>query len=231
MFKPAIFIAVIATISISTFLADENLKSSSQCINGDCYVSVSSSVTSLVIGGLLAIFAMFFPRIEQEAEPNLTVEVWRRLGAFYIDSATVLVITSPYMNIPILIAEANHSSGFAWNFERDFARPEDTIFLIPTIFGPFAFLYLYFYLYTKAEKQTLGQYSMSYKVCRLEGAEPKYALRVVYSYIGLCIWPYSVIMALRKPDYECWWDSSSNTQVLRVKAVNKTLQPTASGSG
>ena len=161
------------------------------------------------------------------------VGLWRRFGAFFLDFMAVLVVISPFMAIPTLLVEANITGNFQWAFERDFARPTDTQYILPSVISVFLVMYLYFYFYAKYNKQTLGQYVLNYKIIPIdeESMIPQYGLRVFFSYIGLCTWPVSVFLALRKNNKACWWDTTTNTKVIRVIAVNKAHQPTQNPRG
>jgi hypothetical protein len=91
------------------------------------------------------------------------------------------------------------------------------LYVLPAAFGVFLLLFFYFYLHLRVNRQTAGQYVLGYRVTAAEGtAKPNYGTRVVLSFMGLCMWPISLILALRKPSKAFWWDSATNSRVVRV---------------
>ncbi|MCV6623852.1 MAG: RDD family protein [Cellvibrionaceae bacterium] len=189
---------------------------SSQCVNSNCVVTASSSISGVVLGLLLAILVFFFPRKRFIENSDGVVGLWRRFGAFILDFIVILTIISPAASLPILITESGYTGGFEWSFTREFSRDSDNILILPVIFGMFAIIFLYFYVHAKSGNQTFGQYILNYVVSSSEdGKEPQFAKRVLYSYIGLCAWPVSVILALRSENKECWWDKTTNTKLVK----------------
>ena len=83
----------------------------------------------------------------------------------------------------------------------------------------FAALYFYFYLYARSSKQTIGQYVCSYTICAAAdtGKTPQYALRILYSYIGFCTFPVTIILRVVAPDEACWWDAFSHTKAVQLE--------------
>jgi hypothetical protein len=118
--------------------------------------------------------------------------------------------------MPLLIAEGHFTREFHWAFERRFTRPTDGVFLLPGAFSGFLLLLVYFYWHPRAGRQTVGQYVLSYRVLAAEAAKPKYGLRALLAFIGLCIWPVSLVLALLTPGKVFWWDKATNSRVVRV---------------
>jgi len=55
---------------------------------------------------------------------------------------------------------------------------------------------------------------------RVEGAPdadppPNFALNVFLGWIGLCLWPISLIEAARREDKLFWWNLRARTRVVR----------------
>jgi uncharacterized RDD family membrane protein YckC len=230
--RSLVFIIIVGLFFLSSSMSGGNVGVSSVCVNNECEIVASSSLTSLFLGVCLGIFIFLFPRKDSILNTTKVVGLWRRFGAFFLDFMSVLLVFTPVTVIPILIAEANVTGEYQWSFARDFARPSDNLYILPSVFTVFIVMYIYFLFYARSNKQTVGQYVLNYKVSAsvVDDEKPKYGLRVLYSFIGLCAWPVSVILALRKPDKACWWDICTNTKVVRINAVNKSLQPTAESS-
>lgn len=117
----------------------------------------------------------------------------------------------------MLVAEGHFTGQFQWSFTREFTRPTDTMIVLPVALGCFLALFVYFYMHARIGRQTLGQYVLGYRVTASSAdVQPAYGQRVVLSFVGLCIWPISVIMAVRKPSKDFWWDSATNSKVARL---------------
>jgi hypothetical protein len=199
-------------------------------VNTDCVVAASSSALSVVVSVGLALFLLFLPQQRYVPDPTKVVGVWRRFGAFFLDFAFVLLIASPLAALPILLAEASHSGTFVWSFQRVFSRPTDSAYLLPGVFAVFVALFLYFYLHPRVQRPTIGQVVLGYRVEPADGnSTPRYGIRVVMSFIGLCAWPVSVILALRRADKAFWWDGATATGVVRVAAASNRMQRTREG--
>ena len=109
-----------------------------------------------------------------------------------------MAIVAPIGALPTLIAEYHFTGTFQWAFEREFERPPDTILILPVALGIFVAMFFYFYLHPKRNRQTLGQYVLGYRV--IAARQPlgaSYGVRALLSFVGLCAWPISVILALR----------------------------------
>ncbi len=207
---------VIATFILTDWASGGNLGASSECRNEQCLVTASSSAPSLLIASVFALMLAFYRYPQRVDDRTKVVGVWRRLGAFLIDFVIVLVIVSPFGAIPILIAEGHYSGTFQWAFTRHFSRETDIALISPSASGAFLALFLYFYIYSRFNRATTGQFILGYRVVAQPGSdEPNYALRVVLSFVGLCAWPISLFLALRRPEKSFWWDLKTHTEVTR----------------
>lgn len=227
MNRAAVFLVVVAASVVSSAMSDGGLQASSECSEAGCVVAASSSLISIFLGIALALFLPFYPQLENRIDNTRMVGVWRRFGAFLLDFLFVLLIVTPVAALPLLLAEANHTGTFQWSFERVFTRPDDDSYLLPGIFAGFLALFCYFYLHARVGRQTIGQYVMGYRVVRRvtqPDGKPKYALRVVLSIIGMCMWPVSVILALLDPQKAFWWDGATGTGVARVTVADSRTE-------
>jgi uncharacterized RDD family membrane protein YckC len=212
-----VFLIVLTLAFGGPALSGGSVGVSSQCLNDDCWVSASSSLFAIISGLLLAAFVLFFPRKNFTESSDGIVGVWRRFGALFLDFLVVLAIITPIAALPLLAVESSYIGSFEWSFIRDFSREADSYFLFPSIFIMFGLVFFYFYQYSKNMQQTLGQYVLNYKVTPVQESRQSYpfAKRVIYSYLGLCAWPISVILALKSEKKACWWDKSTNTKAIR----------------
>lgn len=221
-----VLILILIALFANSWVSGGGVGASSECRGTECLVSASSSIGSICIALALLFFVLFYPRQETKTDEENVVGVWRRFGAFLLDFSLILLVLSPFTALPLLIAEANYTGSFQWAFVREFGRDTDYIYLLPAVVIDFAILFYYFYYHLREKKPTLGQYVLNYRVIGDEESTKKswYALRVLYSFLGLCVWPISVILALFKPKKSFWWDGCTNTEVIRVVAANTPLK-------
>lgn len=212
-------LAVFALALIAmNWVAADPLGARLQCRDSRCSVSAASSWGSVVVAMFMGAFlGLYRPRAESP-DPSMVVGVWRRLGAFVVDFASVLMVMVPLAAVPVLVAEAHYTAAFNWSFSRDFARPTDTVYIVSGTLVCFLALFLYFYLHARVGRPTAGQFVFGYRVTPVAGAIPAYGLRVVLSFIGMCVWPVSLVLALRLPGRTCWWDTATGTTATRVVA-------------
>jgi uncharacterized RDD family membrane protein YckC len=89
--------------------------------------------------------------------------------------------------------------------------------IFPAAIGVFVAMYFYFSLHPKNNRQTMGQYVLGYRVVAADsGTPPAYRARALLSFLGLCMWPVSLTMALLNERKAFWWDAASKTKVVRV---------------
>jgi RDD family len=208
-------VLVLAFIAMN-WASTGQIGATSECHNGHCVVSAASSWVAIVVALGMGIFlALYRPRT-QALDPSRVVGVWRRFGAFFVDFTSVVMIVSPLAALPVLVAEANYTATFKWSFMRDYSRPTDAPYILSAVLVMFGALFSYFYLHARYGRPTVGPYVLGYRVTHATGAAPSYARRIVLSFVGLCMWPVSVILALRKPQKSFWWDTATNTMVTRV---------------
>ncbi len=217
MNRLAVFAVVLGTMVFSSWGADGSVGASSNCEDARCVVSASSSPISILLSVALTLFVLTYPQRTGAPDEIRVVGVWRRLGAFFLDFASVVLVVSSLAAVPVLIAEANFTGDFQWSFVRDFARPTDTAYFLPAALGVFLLLFLYFYLHARVNRPTIGQYVLGYRVTVAStDAKPRHGVRVLFAFVGLCTWPISVILALMTPRKAFWWDSATNSRVVRV---------------
>jgi len=213
-----VFLTTLLLFYCTTYFSGGNAGITSHCYNGDCFVMASTSLFSIVCGVILGLYAILFPRQKSISDKPLEVGIWRRFGAFLVDFIVVLTVATPLLTLPLILAEYYETGIFAWSFQRDFSRTTDNVIIIPSALSFFFFLSFYFYKFHMTGQPTLGQYILGFRVTGNDNDVKKgeAASRVVLSFVGLCIWPISVLHALYNGK-EFWWDEFSNTKVERIK--------------
>lgn len=208
------FAVGVSGLVISSLASPEILGAQSKCVNSECLVGAGSSPITLTIGLALLVFLFVCRQHEYLADSQKVVGIFRRFGAFLLDFALVMAIAAPIGAIPSLLAEYHYTGTFRWSFVREFGRPTDVALILPVAIGVFVAMFLYFSLHPKKGRQTFGQYVLGYRVVAADGSiQPGYGKRALLSFIGLCAWPISVILALRTAQKAFWWDAASGTKV------------------
>ena len=217
MSRLLVFAVIALGVITSSWGSADTLGAQLRCENSACLVSAGATPQSLVVA--IAILAFLFTYSQREQEPNnqAIVGVWRRLGAFLLDFTTIMVIAAPIGAMPTLIAEYYYTDSYQWSFARDFERPTDMLLIMPVGIGIFMAMFFYFYVHAKRGIQTLGQYVLGYRVVAANSAEgPSYGMRALLSFVGLCAWPVSVVLAMKHERKAFWWDAATGSQVVRV---------------
>ena len=233
MNRGVVFLLAVGLFYLTTWFSGGAVGVSSAWDDSDCLVSASSSIGSVGMGLLLGAFVLFYPQRNASVDITKAVGAWRRFGAFTLDFMTVLLVTAPLLAMPILLAEAKYTGEFQWSFERDFGRATDMLYVLPSVVLLFVLLFLYFYVFSRRNRQTIGQYVLGYRLTGVleSNGEPQYARRTLLGFLGLCVWPVSAILALRKPGRVFWWDSASNTRAVRLSAVNNSVESDQPAAG
>ena len=216
-----LLILFVLFVGISYF-SDGGVGVSLSCENGNCLVAASSSIFSVIIGGLLFYFGLKFPRASR-AKTDKRAGFWRRLGAMIIDFTTVVIVFTPVLALPTLIAEYIYTDSFAWAFERSFTRPTDNYIIFPSVALLFAALIYYFYRFTLQSKPTLGQYVLGYSIFANKGIMSKSDAqkRTGLAALGAFLWPISVVHGLFKGKV-FWWDSGSDSTALITSSTTES---------
>ena len=210
-------IVIIVLFFVSNLFAGGGVGVTSSCVNGDCSVEATSSLISVITSIVLLIILLRYSQISSSAVTNNPVRLRRRLAAVFIDFLVVIMITAPLASLVTLLIESIYTGSFQWSFEREFSRPTDSLIILE-IFVIFFLLFYYFYKHLLVNRQTAGQYVLGYKIIKdsNEPREPRYGRRVLYSFVGLCIWPITLFQSFGNPNKIMWWDNSTFTRAVRV---------------
>jgi hypothetical protein len=212
-----VFIVIPGGLVLSSWASSETVGAQSKCADSECLVSAGSSPVALVVALALLVFLFAYPLRAYPPDDQRVVGVFRRLGAFLLDVGLIMAIAAPIGAIPTLLAEYHYTDKFQWSFTREFARQTDMALILPVAIGIFMAMFFYFSHYPRKNRQTLGQYVLGYRVVAAGSARPpSYGVRTLLSFIGMCMWPISVVMALSSERKAFWWDAASGTEVVHV---------------
>jgi len=217
MKKYDLLAVIIVVFFVSNLFAGGGVGITSSCINGVCSVEAASSLVSVITSIILLILLLRYSQISSSGVTTNPVRLRRRLAAFIIDFIVVIMITAPLASLVIILIESKYTGSFQWSFEREFSRPTDSLIILE-IFVIFFLLFYYFYKHLHVNRQTAGQYILGYKIIKdpNETREPRYGRRVLYSFIGICIWPITLFQSFGNPKKIMWWDNSTFTRAVRV---------------
>lgn len=217
MHRLLVFIVVASGFALSYPWSTDVLGVQSSCANSECFVAAGSSPIALVVAIALLVFLFTYPQRQYRPNDQKVIGVLRRFAAFLLDFAATMIITAPIAAVPTVIAEYLYTDTFQWSFKREFVRSTDTAVILPVTLGVFLAMFLYFYLHPKYGRQTLGQYILGYRVIAVDGSvRASFGKRVFLSFIGLCAWPVSLVLALRSEGKSFWWDAASDSKVVHA---------------
>lgn len=211
---------VVAALLALEFTGAPQQGVSNTCVHDVCAMRASTSMLSIIGGLALLAFVWAYPQRSGGPDNAKPVTILQRLGAFYVDFLVVVASVGPLVTLPALLVEAHHTGSFQWGFERTFLRDTDLIATLPSVAFMFLALFSYFYGHAVMRRQTVGQYLLGYRV---EGTNdtgaPSFAVNVILSFIGLCMWPVSTFMAQRRTDKAFWWNLATHTRAVRVRST------------
>ncbi len=217
MSKLLVFALIALAAIASSWNSPDTFGAQFRCENSDCFVSAGATSQALIVALVVLVFLFAYSQRDQRTTQLAVVGVWRRFGAFLLDFTTIMMVAVPIGAMPMLVAEYYYTGSFQWSFEREFVRPTDVPLIMPIALGIFLVMYFYFSLPPKRGRQTVGQYVLGYRVIASGNADvPTYGRRALLSFVGLCAWPLSVVLALRHERKAFWWDTATGSQVVRV---------------
>ncbi len=211
-----VFLIISAMLIISSNSSGGTVGVTSLCQNLQCYTVASSSIISTALGISALIFIAVYRQKNMKMDINNSVGILQRLGALFIDFFVMLMALTPLVVLPILWVEAQITGTFAWSFARPFVRPSDAMIILPGVLLIFVALFFYFYLHARKNRATIGQYLFGFKISASESGTPNYLARTFLSLIGICAWPISIFLALRRQDRKFWWEIKTHTRAVRM---------------
>ena len=223
MGRLSVFLVLVGGSVLAALMSGHGFFDTTECINDSCHVQVASAPPGILFGLALFYFLLAYPQRESMVDATRVVGVWRRFGAFYLDFLAVAMMFGPVLVVPHLLAEARITGTFHWAFERDFVRPDDWLYSLVAAFAMLAAWFWYYYRHGRSGRPTFGQYILGYRIVAdpAAGKAPEWGARVALAFIGMCVWPISLIFALRKPNKAFWWDAETGTAVVRVAPLEE----------
>ena len=145
----------------------------------------------------------------------------RRFFACFLDFFAVVAVTLCISLIIPLTLEACRVGHFSWSFRRDYGIPTDPYVFFSSVPLTFLALILYSAYPLTQGKQTVGDYVMRIKVRPPLDADGRFTWtgavrRVWYSCVGLCAWPYTLLMGVDQKG-QTWYDRATGCRVSLVK--------------
>ncbi len=184
-------------------------------VNGQYSLSVSTSAFSVGATLALSLFVVSYPQKPGKPLYKWNVRTIERFAAFQVDVFLVAFISMHIISVQLLIGEATETGVFSWSFSRENNRHTDAL----STLALFPILFIYLYAHPINGRQTVGQYLVGFKVESLPGADrkPAYGLNILYSLIGICIWPVSLYLAAGRHDKSYWWNLKTGTRLVRLE--------------
>jgi hypothetical protein len=216
--KRAFVLAWILAILAVQFAGSRNAGFSNECVDDQCVVGASSSALGLAASlGLIAFVALYRQQAVKTAYSQ-PVKISERLAAFLIDFFVAVCAVGAIFTLPILFVEAQTTGRFQWHFQRNFGRPLDPLVELLPIFAMQICVIGYFYGHAKLGRATVGQYLMELRLESSAGdaTKPPVGANTFLALIGLCMWPISLILAVRRGDKAFWWNLATRTRVVHV---------------
>jgi uncharacterized RDD family membrane protein YckC len=169
----------------------------------------------------LPAIAFLFWRLMVEPVQPLTEKAprkMRRLASFVIDFYVSLTFLTSLFGLFFVMLEAKRTGEFEWQFERDFSVATDVYFGVPLVFLTLLLCFAYFVFPLVRGKQTVGCYLMRTYVSSERGGPLGWLHafgRVFLEYVGLAVWPITLIVG-RDKQGRFWYDKVSGCRVVRV---------------
>lgn len=187
------------------------------CENNVCKVWAGASWWPVASGSALAAFLFVFPQSPGEPYRAEPVGVLARAIATLIDFVLLIAALAPVAAIPVLVLEGLSTDAFRWSYEREGVLA-DGLIRGPLIVSVFAAMFWYFSRYPAKGRQTVGQYLMGYRMESPPGAErpAAFGAAALYGAFGMSLWPFTLAMAMRRPDKLFWWNERTRTRPVYV---------------
>jgi hypothetical protein len=173
----------------------------------------------LIPCALIMIVSFFWPTPVLPPQKGKYVGFIRRIFALGID-AWLLVSAIFITAIPTAyILEWIVIGQWQWAWDRDDKFRDVAPFLIYHAW--FAVAFFYYTRRVREGRPTLGQFVMGFRILPAPDGSPNYARHFRYGAFGLCVYPLTVLLALRKRERResiFDWDAVSNTRAVSTCA-------------
>jgi len=156
-----VFIIICIFLAVGSWLADDFVGIASNCINGDCNMVVSTSLGNIVLSVFVSIFIIYYPQQNNHKNAFINFSATHKVISFLLDLSLVMLITSPFIGLPLLISESTHTGSFQWSVQRNYARPTDSIYMLLGFILLAVVIYYYYRKHKRLKKPTIGQYVLS----------------------------------------------------------------------
>lgn len=156
-------ITFFASLFAILHLADGQMGTSVQCVNGECIASAGSSLLSIALGAIFVAAMLHIPK-HPAVPTDGRVGFLRMVAAFYLDIVLLIPVLGAVLALPMLVAESFYTGTFSWSLVRSFVRPTDFPLTIAASLIFFAAVIYFRFRAMKNNAPSVGQYLMGYSV-------------------------------------------------------------------
>lgn len=209
-------LAAVVGLALVSMVFGASSAMTDQCVNGACVIVARTTPVGVLMAAAFLLLVIFHRPRPSTPVPGERVRLRARLGAFLIDVITVMSIVGPIAALPMLIYAAVVMGSFLWAVQVDNPDWWDHLIAAPLALGGVTGMVAYFCVLPRLRRQTLGQYVLGYRIVAMEGKRPNFALLGFLGFVGVCVWPVSLILAALRPDREFWWSRTVGVHAQRV---------------
>lgn len=190
----------------------------SSVVKFDCGIGCNFSAPNepyfVLFGILIGAFSVWFPQLEPVKRADQSVALWRRSIALLVDLHVGITACVTVSLLASQIGVFALTGVWSWS-EVDPSSP-----VVATVNGiglliAFTLLYCYFWLPSKNNRATVGQYIMGFQVVS-DGSAPKFGMRPLWGYFALASLFIWIWFGARDGRY--WWDLATSTKPIMVSA-------------
>lgn len=214
--KRAWVLAIIVGLLILQIASGSSNVMTDRCVNGTCEIVAQTSPWAIMAAVACLAVVIFHRPLASSPAPEQKVRLRSRVAAFFIDIFAGFSIVGPLSALPMVLYVALASGSFWWGARISGPNVWEHLFAVVLVLGAVLGLFVYFYAPQARGRRTLGQYVMGYRVERIEGRTVNYVVLGLLTFVGVCAWPVSMVLALLRPDREFWWSLKSGVRAVRL---------------
>ncbi|WP_189497745.1 RDD family protein [Algimonas arctica] len=173
----------------------------------------------LIPCALITLIGFLWPTPVLPTQIGKYVGFIRRLFALGIDGWFLFSVIMVTVMPTAYICEWAATGQWQWAWDRE-EKFRDIIPLLVN-YAWFAFAFFYYTRRVREARPTLGQFTMGFRIVPAPDGPPNYARRFRYGAFGLCLYPLTILLALRKRERKRGvfdWDAVSNTRAVSTRA-------------
>ena len=156
-----VFIIICLFLTTGSWLADDFVGITSHCINSNCNVAASTSLESITLALFVLLFTIYYPQQNNHIKAFINFSTTHKVVSFLLDLSVIMLVTTPFIGLPLLISESTHTGGFLWTIQRNHTRSTDPVYILLGFVLLAVVMYYYYRRHKKSNKPTIGQYVLS----------------------------------------------------------------------